>query len=126
MANIDIGKVAPTPKGQWNSAATYEKLDIIINGTSTYIAKQNVPSGTSINNTEYWQLLVEKGDRGEQGNGINNIQKISTSDIIDTYRINFNDGNYFDYNVTNGRSLYLNFEVSTTTGELYVDFLEEN
>ena len=32
----------------------------------------------------------------------------------------------FDYEITNGRSLYLNFEVSTTTGDLYVDFLEDN
>ena len=63
--------------------------------------------------------------KGEQGNGINNVQKLSTSDIIDTYRINFSDGSHFDYEITNGRSLYLNFEVSTTTGELYVDFLGE-
>ena len=36
------------------------------------------------------------------GNGIQSIQKISTSGLIDTYQITFTNGSTFDYEVTNG------------------------
>lgn len=123
MEVTNIGKVVLLPVGTWSSTTTYDFLDFVEYQGSSYVAKKNVPVGITTGNVEYWQLLAEKGN---VGNSIDNIQKLSTSDIVDTYRINFTDGNHFDYEVTNGRSLYLNFEVSTTTGDLYVDFLEDN
>ena len=45
----------------------------------------------------------DKGDTGEAGNGISGIEKISTSGLVDTYRISFTDGTYFDFTVTNGK-----------------------
>ena len=122
METTNLGKIVLLPVGTWTDTKTYNFLDFVEYQGSNYVAKKEIPLGIQLNNTEYWQLLAEKG---EQGNSINNVQKISTSDIVDTYRINFSNGNYFDYEITNGRSLYLNFEVSTTTGDLYVDFLEE-
>lgn len=41
---------------------------------------------------------------GKNGNGIAKIEKINTVDLVDTYRITFDDGSTFDYEVTNGRS----------------------
>jgi len=61
MANINIGKVAPTTKGEWSNGVAYEKLDIVTNGVSSYIAKKDVPSGTSINDENYWQPLATGG-----------------------------------------------------------------
>ena len=38
------------------------------------------------------------------GNGITKVEKIKTVDLIDTYRMTFDDGTTFDYEVTNGDS----------------------
>ena len=41
---------------------------------------------------------------GERGNGIAKIEKIKTVDLVDTYRMTFDDGSTFDYEVANGDS----------------------
>ena len=46
-------------------------------------------------------ILVKNG---EQGNGIAKIEKIKTVDLVDTYRMTFDDGSTFDYEVANGDS----------------------
>lgn len=38
------------------------------------------------------------------GNGIVKVEKIKTVDLVDTYRMTFDDGSTFDYEVTNGDS----------------------
>ena len=43
-----------------------------------------------------------KGDKGDTGNGIASIVLRSTSGRVKTYRITFTDGDYFDYQVTDG------------------------
>ena len=43
-----------------------------------------------------------KGDKGDTGNGIQSIVLQSTSGKVKTYRITFTDGDYFDYQVTDG------------------------
>ena len=43
-----------------------------------------------------------KGDKGDTGNGIQSIVLRSTSGKVKTYRITFTDGDYFDYQVTDG------------------------
>ena len=44
----------------------------------------------------------DKGDTGDTGNGIQSIVLRSTSGKVKTYRITFTDGDYFDYQVTDG------------------------
>lgn len=61
------GKSTIIPKGQWNSSVSYDKLDTVINSGSSYIAVNNVPSGIDINNSEYWQLVAQRGTDGEKG-----------------------------------------------------------
>lgn len=68
----DVGRVSFVMKGAWNLATAYEKLDAVSYNGSLYIAKQNVPGGTAITNTTYWQLAAEKGDQGEIG-GVNSV-----------------------------------------------------
>ena len=55
-----IGKVSPTPKGQYNSSTQYERLDIVTYQGSSYMAKQNT-KGNVPTNTTYWAILAEKG-----------------------------------------------------------------
>ena len=54
----------------------------------------------------------DKGDTGETGRGIQKIYLYSTSGNVDTYRILYTDGGYFDFMITNGRDgiLYDNGE----------------
>ena len=47
---------------------------------------------------------VMDGIAGEQGNGIVKVEKIKTVDLVDTYRMTFDDGSTFDYEVANGDS----------------------
>lgn len=46
-------------------------------------------------------ILVKNG---EQGNGVVKVEKIKTVDLVDTYRMTFDDGSTFDYEVANGDS----------------------
>ena len=64
MANINLGKVALTAAGEYDSTTTYEKLDIVNYQGSSYFAKKSVPVGTTTGNEEYWQLLC-RGDPAE-------------------------------------------------------------
>lgn len=68
----DVGHVSFVMKGAWNLATSYEKLDAVSNNGNLYIAKQNVPGGTAITNTTYWQLAAEKGDKGDTG-GVDSV-----------------------------------------------------
>ena len=119
MINTDLGRVVLLPAGDWNNTTNYNFLDFVYYNGESFVAKKEVPIGITTGNEEYWQKMTIK-------NGVQTVEKISTSDLVDTYRMTFSNGGYFDYNVTNGRSLYLNFEVSTTTGDLYVDFLGDD
>lgn len=59
----ELGKVSITPKGDWDSSITNEKLDIVYDrrNNQAYIAKQDVPIGVDIDNREYWQPLNVSG-----------------------------------------------------------------
>jgi hypothetical protein len=67
MPNTVLGKVSVTPKGAWSGSSSYEKLDIVSNGGNSYIALQNVPSGTALSNSSYWLMIAQKGDKGNTG-----------------------------------------------------------
>ena len=59
-----IGKVRMTPKGQFDSTLAYDILDVVFNDdmNKMYIAKQDVPSGTSLSNTDYWIKMIDVSD----------------------------------------------------------------
>lgn len=67
MATTVLGKVTVTPKGAWSNSTAYTQLDIVSNNGSSYLAIQNVPSGTALSNTSYWLCLAQKGDKGNTG-----------------------------------------------------------
>lgn len=52
--------------------------------------------------SETTTIFIKNGLDGEQGNGIAKIEKIKTVDLVDTYRMTFDDGSIFEYEVTNG------------------------
>lgn len=72
-----LGKVGVVPKGEYNEATRYTKLDIVKYDSQSYMALaetiDNLPT-----DTEYWQLLVEKGTIIER-------MEIVNGDLLVTY-----------------------------------------
>lgn len=66
MTTKILGKVAITPKGEYNSATTYQDLDLITYQGNSYLALKETTGNLPTNN-EYWQLIAEKGQDGEKG-----------------------------------------------------------
>ena len=66
MATKILGKVAITPKGEYNNATTYQSLDLITYEGGSYLALKETIGNLPTNN-EYWQLIAQKGQNGEQG-----------------------------------------------------------
>lgn len=101
MVTTVLGKVAVTPKGEWSSTVTYEKLDVVSYNGSSYLSVRTVPAATPLSNTNYWLLLAQKGDTG---NGVASIEKTGTSGLTDTYTITFTDGSTSTFTVINGEA----------------------
>ena len=121
--NTDLGKVAVTNGGEWDSSFTYEKLTVVTNVGSSYISKQDVPAGTALSNTNYWQLVASKGATGNTGNGIASIQKTLTVGKVDTYTIMFTNGTTSTFTVTNGAdAIYDALGLSIVDGKLCVTY----
>lgn len=51
----------------------------------------------------FFAMRGAKGDKGDDGNGIANIAKTSTSGLVDTYTITYTDGSTSTFDVTNGK-----------------------
>lgn len=58
-----LGKVGVVPKGEYNGATRYTKLDIVKYNGQSYMALAET-IGNLPTNTEYWQLLIEKPVKG--------------------------------------------------------------
>lgn len=56
------------------------------------------------------------GPTGATGNGIASVVKTGSFGLVDTYRINFTDGTYFDYTVTNGSGSSVTWTQTQATG----------
>jgi hypothetical protein len=71
MAKSILGKIAITPRNEWNAlTADYEYLDSIKYLGSAYLVNLKngfVPVGTLPTNEAYFMKLVDKGSTGEQG-----------------------------------------------------------
>ena len=68
-----LGHVVITPKGNWDSSTTYNKLDLVYNDNNAYLSKQAVPISTSLQDDNYWMTLVHGGVGPTGPAGINGI-----------------------------------------------------
>lgn len=57
------------------------------------------------------------------GNGITSIEKISSANNIDTYRINFTDGTHFDYEVVSADLEDIQAYIDSVIGNIEEDML---
>lgn len=66
MAKTIIGKVGITPKGQYSSVTKYVKLDAVHYKGAMYICLKEC-TGITPENSEYWFLSAEQGDKPING-----------------------------------------------------------
>lgn len=88
------GKVAILPKGEWNSAVSYEKLDAVSYDNALYIAKKT-SVGQVPTDGEYWMFCLQSIDYAEFEKIINGTTTVGIADkanndkngddIVDTY-----------------------------------------
>ena len=57
------------------------------------------------------------------GNGISSIEKISSANNVDTYRINFTDGTHFDYEVTSADISEIEAYIDNLIGNIEDDMM---
>lgn len=60
---------------------------------------------TEVTTTSVRGATGAKGDRGTDGRAITSVTKISTSGLVDTYKISFSDNTSTNFTVTNGSSI---------------------
>ena len=121
----DIGRVGMVTKGDYNSASTYEVLDVVSYNGGLYIAKQNVPAGTTPTNTTYWQTCaaaVKKIVRSIATDSASGIFYLSQSDYHNIINVFVADNSAGAYNNIDGtRTLSYNSQhelVPDTTNAL--------
>lgn len=63
MAQTKVGRILPAAKGTHNPEQGYEQLDIVMapDGSEVYMARQTVPAGIELSNTEYWMVYAQMG-----------------------------------------------------------------
>lgn len=60
---------------------------------------------TEVQTTSVRGATGAKGDKGTDGRAITSVAKISTSGLVDTYKISFSDNTSTNFTVTNGSSI---------------------
>lgn len=130
-AKTILGKVSITPKGEYDPAVSYERLDAVRHEGSTFLVLRPV-QGVTPEDGENYMLMAqrgsvgetgatgpqgnqgvqgeqgevgEKGETGETGNGIASIERTSgtgAAGTTDTYTITMTDGSTTTFQVYNG------------------------
>lgn len=67
MIKVDIGKVAPTYRGSYETDTTYNELDVVEFNGSSYIARKSVTGVTPGIDDTSWGLIANKGIKGDEG-----------------------------------------------------------
>ena len=70
MASAVLGKVSPTPKGEYVSTQDYDRLDVVTYEGYPYLAKSNVPSSNLPTDELYWMPLLTGLDFAPGGYGL--------------------------------------------------------
>lgn len=120
MALNDLGKVALTFGGVYSPTVLYERLTVVVGEDGqTYATTQDNVIGISPGVTETWEGVWQiVSMRGPTGNGIVRIAKTGTSGTVDTYTVYYDDGNTWQYTVSNGEGIQ---SIELTGSENLVD-----
>lgn len=96
---IDLGKIIPKIRGNYNRTTTYDTLDIVFYLGSSYISKQDGTSNKLPTNTTYWQMLAAKGDT---------ITQLTPAQLAEVVQQVMNEGVVVDSGYTEFKSNTMN------------------
>ena len=109
MAEIIMDGIIALGRAKKYVAESLDGLGALKGANCVIESVDTVPEGnrvtfswTGISGTKETTTILVKN--GEQGNGVVKVEKIKTVDLVDTYRMTFDDGSTFDYEVANGDS----------------------
>lgn len=66
VTSYDLGKVSLTPRGEYNPSAQYTELDVVTYAGSSFLVLKDAMGVTPVAG-EYYQILAEKGLKGDRG-----------------------------------------------------------
>lgn len=126
----DLGKIAQTLEGEYDSSKIYNKLDTVTSNGSSYVSKIN-NNNQPLSNNLAWQLSAQKGIDGEDGkdgeNGTN-AQSFNFKGNVENYPSLPNSGNTINdayYNEEDGLTYIYNGNSFPAQGK-GVDFKGSN
>lgn len=101
MPDINIDNIEYTI--EINPVPTYE-INLNAQGPQGLTGEQGPKGETGERGPQGEQgIQGEQGPIGPTGNGVVNIEHVSTSGLIDTYHVNYTNGDYDSFTVTNGK-----------------------
>ena len=109
MAEMIMDGIIALNKAKKYTAESLDGLGALKGANCVIESVETVPEGNRVTfswtgssgTKETTTILVKNG---EQGNGIAKVEKIKTVDLVDIYRMTFDDGSTFEYEVANGSS----------------------
>jgi len=120
----DLGRVSLVPRGAYDAAAVYRRLDIVEHEGSSYLVLVDGVSGVEPAEGPAYMLVAEKGgkgdtgapgtpgvkgdtgERGETGAGVQSVERTAgdgSPGTTDTYTITLTDGSTSTFTVYNGK-----------------------
>lgn len=109
MAEMIMDGIIALNKAKKYTAKSLDGLGALKGANCVIESVETVPEGnrvtfswTGTSGTKETTTILVKN--GEQGNGVVKVEKVKTVDLVDTYRMTFDDGSTFEYEVANGDS----------------------
>lgn len=105
--STNLGRVSLVPRGEYDPAAEYARLDVVQYGGSGYLVLRPVQGVTPEDGADY-MLLAQGGQPGEPGKNGSSIASITRTGgngapgTSDTYTITLTDGSTSAFQVYNG------------------------
>ena len=66
-ASVKLGRVSLVPRGAYDAAAVYKKLDVVEHEGSSYLVLADGTTGVTPEDGGAYMLLAEKGEKGDKG-----------------------------------------------------------
>lgn len=145
-ANTELGSILLIGKGEYNSQTVYDLLNVVTSNGNSYVSKIEDNVGNDLSNTNYWQIMAEKGDNAllngynvvlitegdnieiTQNQGtleISAIQPTKTSELTnDSNYAKTNTNNNFSAGQTINGTLTVNGDI-TQNGTSYITHAEQ-
>ena len=89
---------------KWSDAYPTQDADML-NYPSNYIGVCTTTADTAPTAYTDYEWFLYKGSTGDTGTGIVSVTLDSTSGLVDTYKVLFDDNTYTTFNVTNGSNI---------------------